>query len=43
LQRIALGLAVVAACLGADKKPPEGTVSNSVAEVAAKLSLRFKS
>lgn len=32
-----MALAVVAACLGADKKTPEGTVSNSALEIAAKL------
>ena len=38
LQRIAVALAVAAAaCLGADKKPPEGTVSNSAVEISAKL------
>lgn len=37
LHRIAVALAVVAACLGADKKTPEGTVSNSALEIAAKL------
>jgi hypothetical protein len=37
-KRIAVALAVVAACLGADKKPlPEGTVSNSAVEITAKL------
>ena len=37
LQKIAVALAVAAACLGADKKPPEGTVSNSALEISAKL------
>jgi hypothetical protein len=37
LQRISVALAVAAACLGADKKPPEGTVSNSAVEISAKL------
>ena len=37
LRRIAVAFAVVAACLGADKKPPEGTVSNSAVEISAKL------
>jgi hypothetical protein len=36
-KRIAVALAVVAACLGADKKPPEGTVSNSALEITAKV------
>ena len=37
LQRMAVALAVVAACLGAEKKPPEGTISNSALEISAKL------
>jgi hypothetical protein len=37
LQRIAVALLLVVACLGADKKPPEGTVSNSALEITAKL------
>jgi hypothetical protein len=38
LKRIALAFAVVAACVGADKKlVPEGTVSNSKVEISAKL------
>ncbi len=37
LQKIAVALAVVAACLGADKKPPEGTALNSALEITAKL------
>jgi hypothetical protein len=37
LQKIAVALAVAAACLGADKKPPEGTASNSALEITAKL------
>ena len=37
-KRIAVALAVVAVCLGADKKPtPEATVSNSAVEITAKL------
>jgi hypothetical protein len=35
--RIALAFAVVTACLGADKKTPEGSVSNSAVEISAKL------
>lgn len=37
MYRIAIVLAVAAVCLGADKKPPEGTVSNSALEITAKL------
>jgi hypothetical protein len=36
-KRIALAFAVVVVCLGADKKAPEGTASNSKVEITAKL------